>query len=242
VGDIVAEFQTLRDGRIQLKVDADDRRLLDELVLQERESRRRRRAPASIADVLIPLIVAWCRRPRPLTGVAIAGKARRVDCRVRFPHDRVCRQFVSMLESRGEKNASAVLRAIIREHIEPRRTQLRAAIREREADARRREIRERKAAKQQQYRARFEQDAVADAIELFLSEFGEHYKGRAVERLDRDAAALAKLGLRVADHFAAVMNAKERRNPRAVDEKRQFAEEFVLRLGYALPARSQRAF
>jgi hypothetical protein len=62
-----------------------------------------------------------------------------------------------------------------------------------------------------------------------------------VERLDRDAAALAKLGLRVAEHFATVMNAKERRNPRAVDEKRQFVEEFVLRLGYALSPQSQRA-
>jgi hypothetical protein len=195
-----------------------------------------------MADVLIPLMTAWCRRPRPLAGVRIEGQPVRVDCRTSFPQQRVCQEFASKLKARGEKNLSAVLRAIVREHIEPRRTQLKAAAREREADARRREIREQKAAKQQQYHARFEQDGVADAIELFLPQFGEHYKGRAVERLDRDARALAKLGLRVADHFAAVMNAKERHNPRAVDEKRQFVEEFVLRLGYALPARSQRAF
>jgi hypothetical protein len=160
---------------------------------------------------------------------------------MRFPQDRVSQQFVSVLDARGEKNASAVLRAIVRQHIEPRRTQLKAAARQREADARRGERWQKKAAKQREYRARLKQDQLADAIELFLSEIGGHYKGRAVERLDRDAAALAELGLRTADQFAAVMDAKQRRDPRAVDQKRQFAEKFVLRLGYALAPRAQRA-
>src|SRR4051794_6927909 len=99
----MTNYQTLREGRIQVKIDAEDRSLLDELVLQAREKRRGRRSPASIADLLIPLIRAWCRRPRRLRWVNPNGKALRVDCRVRFPHDRVCQQFASRLGARGEK-------------------------------------------------------------------------------------------------------------------------------------------
>jgi hypothetical protein len=223
----MAEFQTLRVGRIQFKIGAEDRRLLDELVLQEPKRQGRRRSPASIADVLIPLIKAWCWRPRLFTGVRIEGQPVRVDCRTSVPQERVCQEFASKLKARGEKNLSAVLRAIVREYIEPRRGELKAAAAERER-------RERKAAKQQQYRAHFDQDGVSDAIELFLPELGEHYKGRAVERLDRDARALAKLGLRVANHFAAVMNAKERQDPRAKRVTHQFADDFVRVLGFAL--------
>ena len=232
----MAEFQTLRQGRIQAKLDAEDRSLLEELVLQARERQGNRRPLASIADVLIPLIETWCRRPRRFAGVvSVAGKPRRVDCRMRFPHERVCQRFADTLQARGEKNASAVLRAIIREHIGPRRTQLKAAARERGADPRRRERRERKTVKQQQYRALFEQDAVADAIELFLIELGDSYRGRAVERLDRDAAALAKLGLRVADYFAAVTKLRYGNNPSAMQEKRrELAGPFVQKLDLAL--------
>jgi hypothetical protein len=230
----VAEFQTLRQGRFEFKIGAEDRRLLYELALQEHERRRHSRSPASMADVLIPLMKAWCRRPRRLAGVAIEGQPVRVDCRTSFPQERVCQEFARKLIARGEKNLSAVLRAIVREHLEPRRGELEAAAARRQTAAAEHERRERKAAKQQQYRALLQKDSLADAIELFLKEFGEHYKGRAVERLDRDARALAKLGLRVANHFAAVMNAKERRDPRAVDEKRQFAEKFVFRLSFAL--------
>ena len=237
----MAEFQTLRVGRIQFKIGAEDRRLLDELVLQEPKRQGRRRSPASIADVLIPLIKAWCWRPRLFTGVRIEGQPVRVDCRTSVPQERVCQEFASKLKARGEKNLSAVLRAIVREYIEPRRGELKAAAAEREAAAAERERRERRAAKQRQYRARFDQDGVADAIELFLPELGEHYKRRAVEQLDRDARALTKLGLLVADHFAAVMNAKERLNPhpRAVDEKRQFADDLVRVLGFALAQPSE---
>jgi len=165
-----------------------------------------------------------------------------VSCRaLRFAHKEVCQQLASALQARKEKNASAVLRGIVREHIGPRRAELTAAAREREADARLREKRDQNAAKQRQFRTHFEKDAAADAIELFLSEFGERYKGRAVGRLNRDAAALANLGLRVVGQFADVMNAKERHNPLAMREKRQFAEDLARRLGYALAPQSQRA-
>jgi hypothetical protein len=143
----------LREGRIQFKIGAEDRQLLDELVLQERERQGRRRPPASIADVLIPLIKAWCRRPRRLAGVGIEGQPVRVDCRTSFPEERVCQEFASKLKARGEKNLSAMLRAILREYIEPRRGELKAAAAEREAAAAERERRERRAAKRQQYSA-----------------------------------------------------------------------------------------
>jgi hypothetical protein len=238
----MAEFQTLRQGRFEFEIGAEDRRLLHELALQKHERRRRHsRSPASMADLLIPWMKAWCRRPRRLARVGIEGQPVRVDCRTSFPQERVCQEFASKLIARGEKNLSAVLRAIVREYIEPRRGELKAAAAEREAAAAERERRERRAAKQRQYRARFDQDGVADAIELFLPELGEHYKRRAVEQLDRDARALTKLGLLVADHFAAVMNAKERLNPhpRAVDEKRQFADDLVRVLGFALAQPSE---
>jgi hypothetical protein len=235
----MVEFQTLREGRIQFKIGAEERRLLNELVLQERERPGPHRSRATIADVLIQLIQAWCRKPRRFKGVRIGGEPQRVDCRMRFPRDRVCQQFADLLKVRGEKSASAVLRAIVREHIELRRSELKAAPAAREAAAAERERRERKAAKQRRYRALVRTGFLADAVELFLIELGDRYTGRAVERLDRDAAALAKLGLRVADYFAAVMNAKERRNPRAADEKREFAEAFVFRLNYALAKPSE---
>src|SRR2546423_12415977 len=100
----MTNYQTLREGRIQVKIDAEDRSLLDELVLQAREKRRGRRSPASIAGLLIPFIRAWCRRPRRVRWVSPHGEALRVGCRVRVPPDRVFQQFASRLGARGEEN------------------------------------------------------------------------------------------------------------------------------------------
>jgi hypothetical protein len=229
----LAEFQTLREGRIQFKVGADDRRLLDELVLQAREQRRVRHSGVSTADVLIALIKAWCRSPRRLTGARIEGKPVRVDLRLSFSQTLVCRRFASVLQARGENNASAALRAIVHDRIEPKRKQLDADARKREAAAREREIREQKAAQQRQYRAA-RRKSVGDAIELFLPELRKRYTERAAERVDRDAVALFKLGLRVACHLAAVTQAKERHDPQARRATHQFADQFVRILGFAL--------
>jgi len=235
----MAEFQTLRQGRFEFKIGAEDRRLRYELALQKHERRRNSSSPASMADVLIPLMKAWCRRPRRLAGVGIDGQPVRVDCRTSFPQERVCQEFASKLKARGEKNLSAVLRAIFREYIEPRRGEIKAAAAEREAAAAERERRERKAAKQLQYRALLQEDSLADAIELFLPELRNRYRKRAAERVDRDAVALVKLGLRVACHLAAVTNAKGRHDPRAKQATHQFADEFVRVLGFALAQPSE---
>src|SRR5436305_571392 len=116
-----AHFQTLMEGRIQFKLGADDLRLLNELVLEARENRRLRQSTVGTADVLIPLIEAWCRSRHQLTGTRIQGKPVRVDLRLRFPQSRVSQEFASVLQARGEKNASAVLRAIVHDHIQPKR-------------------------------------------------------------------------------------------------------------------------
>jgi hypothetical protein len=141
-----------------------------------------------------------------------------------FSHgqDRVCQQFASVLQASGERNASAVLRGIVHDHIKPRRNQL-------VADARKREIREQKAARQRRYRAA-RRNSIGQAIDFFLPELHERY----AERLDRDAVALIQLGLQVACHLAAVTNAKERHDPQARRATHEFADQFVRRLGFAL--------
>src|SRR5947209_473315 len=206
------------EGRIQFKVGAEDRRLLDELALQARDNRRARHSAISIADVLIPLIEAWCRSPRRSRGARIQGKPERVDLRLKFPQTLICRKFAEMLQERGEKNASAVLRAILHDHIHPKRSQL-------QADVRRRE----KATKQRQYRTA-RRISIADAIELFLPELGERYTARAAEQVDRDAKALFKLGRQLACHLATI----KYDDPRIGKATRQFADEFVGKLGFAL--------
>jgi hypothetical protein len=219
-------LQTLMEGRIQFKVGAEDRRLLDELALQARDNPRARHSAISIADVLIPLIEAWCRSPRRSRGARIQGKPERVDLRLNFPQTLICRKFAGMLQERGEKNASAVLRAILHDHIDPKRIQL-------QADVRRRE----KATKQRQYRAA-RRISIADAIELFLPELGERYTARAAEQADRDADALFKLGRQLACHLATIMRAKKHHDPRFWKTTYQFADKFVGILGWTLPKAS----
>lgn len=239
---MIASFQALREGRIQVKVDAEDRLLLDELVLQARGKHRGRRSRATLADVLIPPIRAWCRRPRRLRRVRIDGKPLRVDCRLPFPHDRLGQRFADKLQVRGENNASAVLRAIIRELIEPIRGELKRAAREREAynrereaDNRQREARQRRAEKQRQYRIRIDEDGLAEGIELFLVEMGENYRRRGIERIERDAEALSELGMRVADLFVAATNAMTGRDSgKAGQKQHSFADQLVRKLGFAL--------
>jgi hypothetical protein len=157
-----------------------------------------------------------------------------VDLRLGYPDDRVCHDFADVLEARGESNASAVLRAIVHEHIQPKRKQLIADARERAADARDRELRQEEAARQREYRAA-RRISLADAIELFLAELDERYTGKEPARVDRDGSALVKLGKRLANHVVAVTLAKERHDPQhAKVYSHKFADGFVRVLGFAL--------
>jgi hypothetical protein len=124
-----------------------------------------------------------------------------------------------------------VLRGIVHDHIKPRRNQL-------VADARKREIQAEKSAQQRRYRAA-RRNSISQAIELFSPELDRRYTKRAVDRVDQDGTALVKLGLQVARLLAARTQVKDPHDPGARQPTRQFADEFVRILGFALAKPSE---
>jgi hypothetical protein len=125
----VPELKTLVGGKIVFRLPAEDLRLLDELEREERLNPRARARGVNKADPLIPLIRAWCRRPRRLA-VVRGRKSKRVHVRLRFDQQAVCREFSKVLSETGIKNASAVILGLLREHLDRNREMARGRLSE----------------------------------------------------------------------------------------------------------------
>jgi hypothetical protein len=152
---MMSDFKKLMNGEVGFRLPAEDRRLLDVLLREKRQQSRARNREVNDADVLMPLMRAWCRRPRHM--IATRGrKSARVDVRLRFDQQLVCREFVGLLKGRNEKNASAVILALLREHLERNRKRLEDDARRFESAARQKRLRE------------SARDSLAAAINVFM--------------------------------------------------------------------------
>jgi DNA-binding transcriptional regulator YhcF (GntR family) len=150
------------------------------------------------------------------------GDQATVHTRLQEPHHLLAWEDFAIELKKSRQNMAQVLRALVREHIQPMRRDLDTAVRRREAAARRR-----------RYRKAFRK-SLSDAIGEFLVEARGRSTGRAAKQSDLDAVALAELGMWVASQLAALTAAKERHDPRAKASTRKFVAKFVERLGFAL--------
>ena len=218
-------YQTLMEGRLEFRLPTRDRRLLDELVRQ----RQRNAGPVrrSVKDVLVPLIATWCRQPqRPPRNRVKADTW--VHIRVAFAYEqKVLEVFVTKLRELGARSASAVLRAIVKQHLDPMRRKL-------ELDAKEWDKRGKKPGRRKRYGAR---NSLAETIERFLSDLAKAHRGRTRARSAKDSAALTELGLWTAHQFVSVADAEESRLTSGYDAaqaKREFAAKLAIILGTAI--------
>jgi hypothetical protein len=218
-------YQTLMEGRLEFRLPARDRRLLDELVRQHR--RKAGRLAPSVKDVLIPLIATWCRQPQRLPRYRVKADAW-VHTRVAFEYEQnVLEEFANRLRELGERSASAVLRAIVKQYLDPMRRKL-------ELQAKGSEKRGQKPVRRRRYGIR---KSLAETIERFLKDLEKAHRGRTRERSSDDSAALTRLALWTAHQFVSVTNAEERRLRsiyRAAQANREFAAQLAIILGTAI--------
>jgi hypothetical protein len=148
--------------------------------------------------------------------------------RLRYDQQLVCREFVGILKERGEKKASPVILALLREHLERNRKRPEDGARRFESAARQKRLRE----------------AVRNSLAAFIGEFlaaaSERHVSRPADQLNPDAEALFRLGQWVAKEFGTVTKAKIQRhaNPAASTINSVFADEFRRIVEFGLAPRS----
>jgi hypothetical protein len=132
-----------------------------ELLRQEGAHQGHNGSAPALRDLLIPWIEDWCRKAPGSRAPGIrmsGGDQATVHTRLQEPHHLLAWEDFAIELKKSRQNMAQVLRALVREHIQPMRRDLDTAVRRREAAARRR-----------RYRKAFRK-SLSDAIGEFLVE------------------------------------------------------------------------
>ena len=244
-------YSTIEEGRLQVELDAETRRLLGVWLETERRSGRfplgkrnfirvglTDNTQCSYMDILAPWLAEWCKRPYKVTRVRLErGKdnRERLDVRAKQPdHVEICRLFAARL-LQHQASASDVLRALITTMVKDRRAELMLAEKESHAEA----VRKMKAQRQRKWRNK--RDAsLSEVIDDFLEAVGKpRYTPRSPEQMREDEKALIRLTEWSRDTYIAVARriktTQKLTDTQDTARKRLLAEKFIIPLGFALP-------